>query len=303
MESNENIFGAGNYYKVWSGTMASIMGQFTGKEIAYEMAGGDESTEEDRLWVTFTIGDTLLGEHAFSVSKADALTLGQMFMAEDSNPAAEFTPDHADALAELFRQFSGTVALELKAALGTEINVRFKDTKKPTWNSVDNVSVSLLTEPRVTVASFIDTGLLSTLNKARAAEPEAEVAQETAAEQPEVVEEEQAKPIPEPPAREVAAAAADDGPRTKINDKNLDLLLDLELEVSVRFGGRQMLLKEVLDLSSGAMVELDRRVRDPIELILGGRVIARGEAVIVDGNYGIRITEVISRSQRLAQIA
>jgi flagellar motor switch protein FliN/FliY len=64
-----------------------------------------------------------------------------------------------------------------------------------------------------------------------------------------------------------------------------------------------MLLRDVLDLSSGAMVELDRRVRDPIELLLGGRVIARGEAVIVDGNYGIRITEIVSPSQRLAEIA
>ena len=301
MATNENIFGAGNYYKVWSAAMASTVGQYTGKETAFEMAGGEESADGDCLWITFTIGDTLLGEHAFCVSKADALTLGQMFMAEDINPAAEFTPDHADALAELFRQFSGTVALELKAALGTEINIRFKDTKKPTWNSVDTVSVGLLTEPRVNISSVIDTGLLSTLNKAHVAGPEAEAPQETPAEEPEAVEaESSAAEIPEPVHE---APVEDEGPRTKINDRNLDLLLDLELEVSVRFGGRQMLLKDVLDLSSGAMVELDRRVRDPIELILGGRVIARGEAVIVDGNYGIRITEVISRQQRLAQIA
>ena len=116
---------------------------------------------------------------------------------------------------------------------------------------------------------------------------------------------------PAPPPRSAApqppgTPIPDDGPSSRqstINDRNLDLLLDVELQVSIRFGRRQMLLKDVLDLSSGAMVELDRRVRDPIELLLGGRVIARGEAVIVDGNYGIRITEIVSPSQRLAEIA
>jgi flagellar motor switch protein FliN/FliY len=197
------------------------------------------------------------------------------------------------------------VALELKGALGVEINIRFKDTLQPKWNSADSVSVVLQTTPPVTVASFVDTGLLNSLNTAHVAEeePPAEAVEE-AAEAEEVPQAEvAAEPEPEPTHIEEVAADSDDGPRTKINDKNLDLLLDLELEVTVRFGGRQMLLKEVLELSSGAMVELDRRVKDPIELILGGRVIARGEAVIVDGNYGIRITEVISRRQRLAQIA
>ncbi len=303
MASNENIFGAGNYYRLWSETMANIMGQFTGQGIGVEMGAAAEDDAAERLWVTFTIGEALIGEHAFAVSKADALVLGQLFMAENLDPAAELTPDHADALAELFRQFSGTVALELKGALGVEINIRFKDTLQPKWNSADSVTVVLQTTPPVTIHSFVDTGLLNSLNTAPVAqeEPPPEVVEEVAeveeAPQAEVADE----PEPEPAAPEVAAD--DDGPRTKINDKNLDLLLDLELEVSVRFGGRQMLLKEVLELSSGAMVELDRRVKDPIELILGGQVIARGEAVIVDGNYGIRITEVISRRQRLAQIA
>jgi flagellar motor switch protein FliN/FliY len=52
-------------------------------------------------------------------------------------------------------------------------------------------------------------------------------------------------------------------------------------------------LKEVLDLNTGAIIELDRQVQEPADLLLGDRVIARGQVVIVDGNYGIRITEVI----------
>ena len=73
---------------------------------------------------------------------------------------------------------------------------------------------------------------------------------------------------------------------------NLNLVLDVELSMSLRFGVRQLPLREVLELASGSVVELDRQVDDPVELLLDGRVIARGEAVIVDGNYGLRVTEI-----------
>jgi flagellar motor switch protein FliN/FliY len=73
---------------------------------------------------------------------------------------------------------------------------------------------------------------------------------------------------------------------------NLDVVMDVELDVTLRFGQRQLTLREVLDLTSGSVVELDRQVDEPVELLLDGKVIARGEAVVIDGNYGLRVTEV-----------
>ncbi len=73
---------------------------------------------------------------------------------------------------------------------------------------------------------------------------------------------------------------------------NLDLVLDVELSVTLRFGQRSLTLREVLELTSGSVIELDRQVEEPVELLLEGKVIARGEAVVIDGNYGLRITEV-----------
>ena len=77
-----------------------------------------------------------------------------------------------------------------------------------------------------------------------------------------------------------------------IDPVNLRLVMDVELNVSLRFGQRQMPLREVLDLTSGSVIELDRLVDEPVELLLDGKLIARGEAVIVDGNYGLRVTEI-----------
>lgn len=80
--------------------------------------------------------------------------------------------------------------------------------------------------------------------------------------------------------------------KTSIDPSNLQLVMDVELNVSLRFGQCQLPLREVLDLASGSVIELDRDVDDPVELLLDGKIIARGEAVIIDGNYGLRVTEI-----------
>ena len=83
---------------------------------------------------------------------------------------------------------------------------------------------------------------------------------------------------------------------------NLDLLLDVELEATLRFGQREMLLRDIMELHPGSVIELDRRVKEPAELIVSGRVIAQGEVVIVDGNYGLCITSITQPSQRLQSV-
>ena len=89
-----------------------------------------------------------------------------------------------------------------------------------------------------------------------------------------------------------SAEAPREAENRTIDPLNLRLVMDVELNVSLRFGQRKLPLREVLELASGSVVELDRQVDDPVELLLDGKVIARGEAVIVDGNYGLRVTEI-----------
>jgi len=83
---------------------------------------------------------------------------------------------------------------------------------------------------------------------------------------------------------------------------NLDLLMNVTLPVVMRFGERQMRLREILELGSGAVVELNRRENEPIELLLDSKLIARGEVVIVEGNYGLRILEVATAQARLEAV-
>jgi flagellar motor switch protein FliN/FliY len=81
--------------------------------------------------------------------------------------------------------------------------------------------------------------------------------------------------------------------------KTFDLLLDVALPIAVSFGRTSLQIREVLKLNTGSIVELDRFVTDPVEVIVNNCVIARGEVVVVDGNYGVRINQLASREERL----
>lgn len=92
---------------------------------------------------------------------------------------------------------------------------------------------------------------------------------------------------PVSPAVRQKAAAPSDG-------DDLDRVLDLELPIRVRFGKASVVLRDVLKLSTGSIVELDRSIHDPVEIVVNDRVIGRGEVVVTDGNYGVRIQEIVN---------
>lgn len=83
------------------------------------------------------------------------------------------------------------------------------------------------------------------------------------------------------------------------NLRTLDLLLDVELPVCVSFGRAQLPLKEVIKLTTGSIVELNRTISEPVEIVVNNHVIARGDVVVVEGNFAVRIQQVVSRQERL----
>jgi flagellar motor switch protein FliN/FliY len=95
--------------------------------------------------------------------------------------------------------------------------------------------------------------------------------------------------------------ASPEAPSTVLpqSSKTLNLLLDVELPVSVSFGRAELRLKDVLKLTTGSIVELNRGVSEPVEVIVNNCVVARGEVVVMDGNYGVRIHHIISPQERL----
>jgi flagellar motor switch protein FliN len=83
---------------------------------------------------------------------------------------------------------------------------------------------------------------------------------------------------------------------------NISLIMDVKLPVKVRIGKKKMLLKDVLNMDIGSVIELNQLANDPLEILVDNHVIAEGEVVIVDGNFGVQITAIGSKKERLNKL-
>lgn len=81
--------------------------------------------------------------------------------------------------------------------------------------------------------------------------------------------------------------------------QNLNLLLDIPLQVTVELGRTQRSVKEILEMSSGSIIELDKLAGEPVDILVNSRLIAKGEVVVIDENFGVRITDILSQTERL----
>jgi flagellar motor switch protein FliN/FliY len=84
---------------------------------------------------------------------------------------------------------------------------------------------------------------------------------------------------------------------------SLDLLMDVTLQISVELGRTRLTVKDVLALRPGSVLELDKTTSEPVDVLVNGTLVARGEVVVVDEKFGIRITEVLSKAKRLSAVA
>ena len=199
-------------------------------------------------------------------------------------------PEESDVRAtylELLTQALAGLARFLTGRAGTEVNLE---------SGVESPHMALTTgEPmqclRLTSPSGFASDLFvrvdpSVVDSIRPRKPEGEAA--TPAAQPEQAHAQR------------AAAGAGTGPSGgAMPPPPMDLLLDVEMPVSISFGRTQLALKDVIKLSTGSIVELNRTISEPVEVIVNNCVIARGEVVVVEGNYGVRIQQIVSRSERL----
>lgn len=103
-----------------------------------------------------------------------------------------------------------------------------------------------------------------------------------------------------------AAAAATAEPAasgSQKKDRNLDLILDIPLKVTVELGRTKMVVSELLNLGQGSVIELNKLAGEPMEVLVNDKLIARGEAVVVNEKFGVRLTDIISPAERVEQLA
>lgn len=262
---------AQNFVQLWAQSLALVLGQIAGAPFSVllsEVSPDRPAESPTDLFVTVTVSGPVQGEMGFRLPQASAMTLARTFL-QDASAAEELTADDRSALEELLRQVAGYVTTSAKPML-PDLGLGIALTPAFAWppaaigwiTSAEGAPKSLALEWRLSA------GLESAIVK--------------------TVQERGAITVPEPP------------PSAENEAERLGFFFDLDLEVSLRFGARQMLLKDVMDLVPGSVLELDREIQDSADLLLEGKLIARGEVVIVNGNYGLRIAEVFAAPQLAA---
>ena len=93
------------------------------------------------------------------------------------------------------------------------------------------------------------------------------------------------------------------GPKPEGGKRDLDFILDIPLEVSAELGRTKLLINELLQLGQGSVVELNKLAGEPLEIYVNGKLVARGEAVVINEKFGIRLTDIISPIERVKQLA
>ena len=261
-----------DYISIWAQSLAGVLAQIGGAafpvESLSEKPAQATAAEATDLQVIVTAAGGLRGEMSLRLPPPVALALGQLFLSEAQDAAAEFKSDHKEAIEELLRQVAGYVVTALKPRWG-EVQFRLESGTVPSWPP--GASGWIASSPAVPFFLCLEWQVSAALQAALAAAAEAQSG---------------ATPEEHP-------AAGEAGPG------NLDLLLGVELEAMLRFGARSMLLREILELGAGSVVELDREIEEPVDLLLDNTIIARGEVVVIDGNYGLRVLEVLPPQDRL----
>jgi len=94
----------------------------------------------------------------------------------------------------------------------------------------------------------------------------------------------------------------EDRSKEEADSRRLEILLDVPLDISVELGRSRMSIQELLALGPGSVVELDKVAGEPLDILVNQRLVARGEAVVVNDKFGVRITDIISPSERVARL-
>jgi flagellar motor switch protein FliN/FliY len=214
---------------------------------------------------------------------ADITALADMMMMGDGEAKTELDDDLKDAISEIGNQFFGGLTVPIDTQLGKKLSFRLDGVTKAedSFSGTNYISADFL--GKFTGDSifrlYADEGFTALLETDDA--PASDFGTDFFSE---------------------STQPKDDSHHSHNGSPNMEMLLDIEIPVSVRMGSAKLFLKDILGLGPGNIVELDQNASDSIELTVNDHLIALGEVVIVDGYFGFRIKEIISKAERIKRL-
>ena len=278
--------------------------------------------------VGYSVG--IEGNNVLCIQARDAAIIADLMMGNDgTNPDEELSEIHMSAVSESMNQMMGSVATSLSSMFNKKVDitppvVTLVDlgTAEVVSKLLDKVDPIIQTSFRMEVDGLIDSEIMQLLpldvakdmvdalmNQQADVDNEEEAivaaAPAAAAAAPENYGY-GAPPMQPHVASNVPVQSAQFTPLSsvpvQVNDANIGLILDVPLQVNVELGRTKKSIKDILDLTKGSIVELDKLAGEPVDIMVNGKYLAKGEVVVIDENFGVRITEIVSPLERAARL-
>jgi len=274
----------------------------------------DELTSQS-LYIGVDVKKSAVGKMFFAISKPEVATLSDLMLMGSGH--SDYTDEHKDAICEIINQITGSCITVMDSQLHLSIDFgqasvgEFSGKNDFKGGAVATVLVKIEEFPDRKILIVLEDGLFSGIrskisSKMSFASADTSLASLGLS----------SAPAPSAPAAvgggipggggggPIAAPPAftpqhSGGPFGSTGNKALDLLMDIELPIVIELGRTQMSLKRILELGPGAIVEMDRLAGEPVDILINGKVVARGEVVVVDENFGVRILSLVSPEERL----
>jgi len=290
------------------------------------------------LDVKYTSG--IVGENLLVMRIIDAAVIANLMMGGDGHPEVETLSEiELSAVSEAMNQMIGSAATSMATMLLREVNISpptsemlDKDTPVLTSGITDD---ELIVEVafKLKIGDLVDSSIMQVLpietakkissimmgvqggdsseTATKKEEPSKAESQKTVQEvynQPhpketvQYVEEKYERANHPPVEVQKAAFQPLEQSQTYSAPKNIDLIMDVPLEISVVLGRTKKNIRDILNLGTGSLIELDRLAEEPVEILVNGKKVAYGEVVVVDENFGVRITSIISNEERVKSL-
>ncbi|MGM0443808.1 MAG: flagellar motor switch protein FliN [Fibrobacterota bacterium] len=301
---------------------SSVINTLIGKEITFEIsevidgtAPAEKLEDDGYVAIDLNLSGGAEGTHTIFLGKKSVAHLADLMVMGDGS--AEFNAEeHLDAIKELFSAVNGGYATDLGEKVGSTVNagdVVPHDNEGSETADGRTVLVQVKVEGGESFPMVIveDTHLFATLNKAYGGgsfEPEEKPQNKPFDDDDDLLSQDELDSLttaadsmgsrsyeedPEEPHR----------PRVKpASAKNIDMLLDIDLDVSIELGSTDISIKRVLDMAPGSTIELDNFAGEPVNLLVNEKVVAKGEVVVVDENFGVRIISLVSPEERIKSL-
>lgn len=269
------------------------------------------------------------------VQQTDAAVIADLMMGGDgTNADPSLSEIHLSAVQEAMNQMMGSAATSMSTVFNKKIDispprVELLDVKE--GEGTDRIPAEEMLVKvsfRLKIGELIDSNIMQLYPITFAKDLIAELTDPAQEEEP--VQEEVSAPEPQPAVPQTQSAPAQQAapPKRQAKPKpaapvnvapvefesfsepqhttnqlgNLDMLMDIPLSITVELGRTQRSVKEVLELSAGSIIELDKLAGEPVDILVNKRIVAKGEVVVIDENFGVRVTDILSQSERLSNL-